>query len=594
MKQGSMSRKRLVLVLVLTMILTSFSSLGVFAAGHEQTLVLLHTNDMHGRLLEGEYDGMGFAKLATLANEFRSENDNVLLLDAGDALHGLPIATLTEGESVVRVMNAVGYDVMSPGNHDFNYKSETRMGYERLMELAEMAEFPILAANVYKEDGTRLMNAYELFEFEGFTVAVFGLATPETKTKSHPFNTTGLEFRDPLEEAQKVVAELDGMADVVVALVHLGQDEETMETWRSTTVAEMVDGIDVMIDGHSHTTLEEGMMLGDTLLASAGDYNKNLGVVELVITEGEVTEATARLIMKEETTEVAEQQDIMDMIAVYDAMGQEALSEVAGVTTVELVGVREMVRAGETNLGNLLTDAMLDLSGADIAFSNGGGIRASVPAGTITRGNIIEVFPFGNLIEVKEVTGAMMKEILEHGTDAYPEVAGKFPHVGGMTYQIDLSRPVGDRIVNMMIDGQPIDMEATYELATNDFVAAGGDGYAMLGDLPYIKSMSALDEALFMYIQERGVIAPEVEGRITVVGELPVVEEPVVEEPVTEPEPMPEMPAMEYGVYVVQSGDVLWRIARDHESTWERLAEINQLSNPHLIFPGQEIMYPAR
>jgi 5'-nucleotidase / UDP-sugar diphosphatase len=245
------------------------------------------------------------------------------------------------------------------------------------------------------------------------------------------------------------------MADIVVALVHLGQDEETPETWRSTTVAEMVDGIDVMIDGHSHTTLEEGAMHGDTLLASAGSYAINLGVVELVITEGEVTEASARLITKEASAETAEDPDIMALIEVYDAMGQEALAEVAGETTVELVGVRELVRAGETNLGNLLTDAMLDLSGADIAFSNGGGIRASIPAGTITRGNIVEVFPFGNLVEVKEVTGAMMKEILEHGTDAYPEPAGKFPHVGGMTYQIDLSRPVGDRIVNMMIDGNP-------------------------------------------------------------------------------------------------------------------------------------------
>jgi nucleoid-associated protein YgaU len=133
-------------------------------------------------------------------------------------------------------------------------------------------------------------------------------------------------------------------------------------------------------------------------------------------------------------------------------------------------------------------------------------------------------------------------------------------------------------------------MEATYELATNDFLAAGGDGYAMLGDLPYVKSMSALDEALFMYIQEMGVISPEVEGRITVVGELPEVEEPEVVEMEM---PMPEMPAMEYGVHVVQSGEVLWRIARQHMTTWEFLAELNQLSNPHLIFPGQEIMYPA-
>lgn len=585
MKQGR-NRQLMLWVVVLTLVFSSFGTLAVFADGHEHTLVILHTNDLHGRILEGRFDGMGFGRIATHVNEFRDMYDNVLLVDAGDTLHGLPIATLVQGESMVQVMNLVGYDVMAVGNHDFNY------GQARLLELAAMADFPVLAANVYKADGSRLLEPYVMKEMDGFTVAFFGLATPETLWKSHPAHVGDLTFGDPVTEARAMVDELSDMADVIIAIGHLGIDEETAPAHRSSTVAAEVDGIHLFVDGHSHSVLDEGIMYGDTLLVSAGYYGAYLGVVEITLAEGEVT-AAARLISKEESEEVEEDAAVMALVEVLDEAQQAVLAEVVGETTVELMGERDFVRAGETNLGNLLTDVMLHVSGADLAFSNGGGIRASVEAGPITRGDIISVFPFGNLIEVKEVTGAMMKEILEHGTSAYPEASGGFPHVGGMTYQIDLSRPVGDRIVNLMKDGEMLDMAATYQLATNDFLAAGGDGYDMLGELPTLRRMMALDEAIVEYLMEAGTISPAVEGRITTVGELPVVEEPEDMEEMPMPEPMPEMPAMEYGVHVVQSGEVLWRIARQHMTTWEHLAELNQLANPHLIFPGQEIMYPA-
>lgn len=583
MNQGSMSRKRFVFVLVIALVISSFSSLAVFADAHEQTLVILHTNDIHGRILEGAFDGMGFGKIATHVNEVRSLYENVLLLDAGDTLHGLPIATLVEGESMVQVMNAVGYNAMAAGNHDFNY------GQARLLELAEMAEFPILAANVYMEDGSRLLEPYVIIEMDDLKVAIFGLATPETMWKSHPAHVGNLTFGDPVEEAQAMVDELSEMADVIIAIGHLGIDEETAVEHRSTTVAEKVDGLHLFVDGHSHTVLEEGLMVGDTLIVSAGYYGMYVGVVELTIADGEVT-AAARLISKEASEEVVEDEAIMALVESLDEAQQAVMAEVVGETTVELVGEREFVRTGETNFGNLLTDVFIETTGADLAFSNGGGIRASVAAGPITRGDIISAFPFGNQIEVKEVTGAMMKAILEHGTSAYPEASGGFPHIGGMSFQIDLSRPVGDRIINMVKDGEPLNLEETYVLATNDFLAAGGDGYTMLGELPTLRRMMAMDEAIVEYLAEVGTVSPVVEGRITAVGELPPAEEPEEEMP-----EMPEMPEMvpAYGIHVVQPGDVLWRIARMHETNWEFLAELNQLSNPHLIFPGQEIMYPA-
>lgn len=583
MKQGSMSRKRLVLVLVLTMILTSFSSLGVFAAGHEQTLVLLHTNDMHGRVFEGQYDGMGLPKIATYANEYREMYDNVLLLDAGDALHGLPIATLVEGESMIELMNLMGYNAMTAGNHDFNY------GQERLQELDEMADFPILAANVYKEDGTRLLDAYVLFEYDGFTVAVFGLATPETMMKTHPNNVIGLTFSDPLSEAEAMVDELDDMADVIILLSHLGSDMETEEEQRSTTVATLVDGIDVLVDGHSHTMYEAGEMHGDTLVVSAGYNGVNLGVVEITLADGEVT-AAASLITKEEAAETVEEAEVLALATTMNEAQEVLMAEVVGETAVELIGVRELVRAGETNLGNIITDSMVWATDADFAFTNGGGIRVSIDAGPITKGEVIAVLPFGNVVVTKEMSGAAVLEALEVASDAYPEPAGKFAHVSGMTYTIDPNQPAGQRISNVTIKGEPLVLDEMYIMATNDYLAAGGDQMAMFVSAPTLSDYVSMDEAFMQYLSEMGVVSPEVEGRITT---LALEEQPEVVEPMPEMPVMPEMPAMEYGVYVVQSGDVLWRIAREHESTWEFLAELNQLSNPHLIFPGDEIMYPA-
>ncbi|MEN1759816.1 5'-nucleotidase C-terminal domain-containing protein [Anoxynatronum sibiricum] len=589
MMTGKVNRKLLLWVMVIALMFSSFGTLVVFADEHAESLIILHTNDIHGR-------GEAFGKLATLVSQYRGGDHQVLLLDAGDTFHGIPFATVPEGASIATLMNAVGYDAMTAGNHDFNY------GQSRLVALDGLTDFPILAANVYKADGTRLLDPYVLVEMDGFTVGIFGLATPETLFKTHPNNVTGLTFADPVSEAAAMVEELKDMADVIIAIGHLGIDEETEYAARSNAVATEVDGIHVFVDGHSHDLLEDGMMAGDTLIVSAGYHGSHMGIVELSIVDGQVVETMAGVVVVSGDEELEANEAVTEIFAAQQAELEEMLAEPLGSTAVKLEGERDFVRTGETNLGNLIADVLKNASGADIAFTNGGGIRASIEAGVITRGDVVTAFPFGNNIEVKEVTGAVVKEILEHGTRAYPEASGGFPHVAGMSYQIDLSRSVGDRIVNLMVNGEPIDMEASYLLATNDFLAAGGDDYTMLGGLPTVARMMAMDEALADYLAAAGEIAPEVESRITVAGELPeaVEEEPAIEVPMMddhmtdEPEtaPMP-MPVSEHGIHVVQPGEVLWRIAQQHHTTWEMLAEMNQLANPHLIFPGQEIAYPA-
>lgn len=587
----SYSKKIFVALLIVAMMISSMA--GVFVYGEAAditTITILHTNDIHGRVDEGTFDGMGFGKIATLVNQHREQYPNVLLLDGGDTVHGLPIATMVEGQSIIEIMNAIGYDAMVAGNHDFNY------GQERLVELNEIADFPILAANVIKEDGELLLPSHMIQEVDGIKIGIFGLATPETIFKSHPKGVVGLTFEDTVEAAKRMVAELENQVDIIIAVGHLGIDEETFDT--SKRVVENVKGIDLFVDGHSHTVLENGLLVEDTLIVSAGEYGQYLGVVQLTIENGILVDLEASLISKEEVEELEEDEGVMAVINGIKEQQSQILSDVVGTTTVPLVGEREVVRVEESNLGNLITDVFLEATGADVALTNGGGIRTSIEAGEITRGNIIAVFPFGNSIEVKKVTGAIIKEALEHGTDAYPEAKGGFPHVAGMTFTIDVNRPIGDRVVDIKVNGEALEIEKEYTLATNDFLAAGGDGYTMLIEPPTIRVLMAMDEALVDYIRAREVIEPKVEGRITAtelvveeekeeVVEQPVIKEPIVEEPIEVIEPKTT-------IYIVQPGDWLSRIAIRYGTTWEELQEMNDIKNANLIFPGQKLVVPVQ
>ncbi len=582
-------RKRLSYVLVVMLIFTS-----LFVSPHlvnaqevgQVGITIVHTNDTHARVIEGKYDGMGLAKVATKIKEIRENNDNVLVLvlDAGDAFHGQTIATLVEGESIVKIMNTIGYDAMAAGNHDFNY------GQERLVELGEMADFPVLSANVIKEDGNTLLPAYEIKEIGGLKVGIFGLSTPETTYKTHPKNVIGLTFGDPVEVAREMVEELEDKTDIIIALAHLGQDASS--TYTSEKVALEVAGIDLIVDGHSHTELPEGNLVNGTLIVQAGEYDKNLGVVNIIYQDGGIDTMTASLITKEEAAETPEDANIVATVAEITAANELITSVVVGNTDVVLDGERDNVRTGETNLGNLITSAMIKATSADVAITNGGGMRTSIDAGEITKGEVITVLPFGNIVVVKEISGADLVAALEHGIDSYPETKGAFPHVGGMTFKFDPSQPAGNRVVEVKVSGETLNPNIMYQVATNDFMAAGGDDYTMLAEGKVTGEYPTLDEVVIDYITEYGTEDIKVEGRIQVVEgsqtETPVVDEPVVEAP------KPEAPKIEEQAYVVISGDVLWKIAEMYGLTWERLAEINELDNPHLIIPGQELLVPVK
>ncbi|WP_128895529.1 5'-nucleotidase C-terminal domain-containing protein [Longirhabdus pacifica] len=553
-------------------------------------ITIMHTNDTHGRAEEGKYDGMGFAKVSTLVQQYETENPDkpVVMLDAGDTFHGTTFATLVQGESIAKVMNEVGYDGMAAGNHDFNY------GYERLLEIESLLDFPLLSANVIKEDGERLLKPYTIEEVNGVKLGIFGLSTPETHYKTHPNNVKGLTFTDPAAEAKLMVELLENEGvDVIIAVTHLGTDASSTDT--SIKVAEEAQGIDIIVDGHSHTVDNLPTEAG-TLIVSAGEYTKNLGVVELVFNQdNELLEKIPSRITKEDAAEVTPDADIEWMISAIKTSQQEILSEVVGHTTVALDGEREQVRAGETNLGNLIADAMIDLTGADVALTNGGGIRASIEEGDVTKGDIINVLPFGNYVVTKMVSGADIKAALENGVSAYPETKGAFPHISGMTFTINTDMAAGERVEDLMVKGEPVDLEKEYVLATNDFLAAGGDEYTMFGSAAIVNEYPALDEVLIDFMSKQEKVNPMIDNRIAVKAS--DVEQPAengesdAEQPTEVSEEITDSDTTTLAIYVVKPGDTLGSIAKMYNTTWEAIQKANQLADPNMIMPGQTITF---
>jgi LPXTG-motif cell wall-anchored protein len=474
-------------------------------------ITILHTNDTHGRV-KSDSSVIGIDTISAIKKSI----PNSILVDAGDTLHGLPFATMNKGADIVTLMKLAGYDVMTPGNHDFNY------GYQRLLELANMASegsngFPIISSNVMKGDKA-LLNSNIIKEIDGVKVGFFGLSTPETAYKTNPNNVIGINFNDPIESAKKQVGELKAKgADVIIAIAHIGTDDSSEIT--SPMIAKAVEGIDIIVDGHSHSKYPTGLEADNgTIIVSTGEYEANLGQVKIIVDKEtkKLVNTVATLIPKSTASTIEADETVTSKIKEIDDAQNVILSKVIGNSKVVLDGARENARTKETNLGNLITDAMLYVTGAQIAITNGGGIRDSINEGEITKGEVVKVLPFGNFIVTKYLTGAQIKDILEHGVKSYPATAGQFTHVAGIKYAFDKDKEAGNRVFSITIDGKALDMNAKYLVATNDFMAAGGDEYPHFKNAKTENEFQALDEALEVYIKKLGDVNYSVEGRIVV------------------------------------------------------------------------------
>lgn len=497
-----MKTKKLLAFLLALMFTLSFGSVAMAEtpAATEQKpgveIIIMHTNDTHSRFDEDAKNGyIGFAKIAGEAKALRSAGKNVVLVDAGDTLHGQINSTLYEGSTAVDLLNTCGYDYFVPGNHDFNY------GTDRLVELSNGMSAKTLSANIYK-DGKLLFPAYSIKEIAGKKIGFFGLTTPETYYKTSAANVAGVKFINPITAAKQAVKALKAKkVDYIVCIAHLGIDDATKI--KSTDVGKKVKGIDLIIDGHSHSVLNGGVQAGGALVVSAGEYDEYVGMVTIRFTDDGVT-TTAKLDDYAAAKNYPVDPYVKGNLSVLNGQLSARTDKIIGYTKETLDGDRAHLRAGETNLSKLTADILRLGTGADVALTNGGGIRATIPAGYITYRSILNVFPFNNQAVTIKVKGSELLAALENGVSAYPSLSGGFPQVSGITYTIDPAKPAGNRVVKVMVGSKPLNKNAVYVLATNDFTATGGDNYTMLNK-PVEAYFGSLDELIAGYIEEHGV-----------------------------------------------------------------------------------------
>ncbi len=443
------------------------------AATDTGSLVIVHTNDAHGRF----HENIGYAGTAAIIDSLRNNHSSVIILDAGDALHGTPEAIRYNGSSVVEIMNAIGYTAMTAGNHDFDY------GLDELINRSNEMKFPLLAANIfYKNTTTPVFQEHMIVKRGDYTIGIFGLATPKTMTtttNAENLNVTFSEGDELYTVAGKQVAALKAEGcNLIICISHLGTNDWD-EPDRSIDVAKNVDGIDIIVDGHSHTALTNGELINNTLIVSTGSYLKAVGVV--TVSPGK--NITAALITESPATNTT----IEHIVNKYINQTREAYHEVAGHSEFVLDGSRKPgVRDTETNLGDFYADALRAVAEKegytpDAAIINGGGIRTTIEAGNITRYDLVLVAPFNNLLAVINVKGSVILQALEENTGSCPNESGGFPQVSGITYTIDTTKPFisGEvhRVSISSINDKPFDPEKMYSIATVDFLASGGDAY---------------------------------------------------------------------------------------------------------------------
>ncbi len=481
------------------------------AFAQKATVTLLHINDVYE--LSSKQGKGGFAPLMTLLKQERAKasNGTVITTLGGDLIASSMMSGITKGTQMIELTNAIGMDVAVVGNHELDF------GPEIFKQRVAESRFPWLGTNVLGTDGkiygqllgTLTRKAGEL------TIGFFGVLTPDTEILSAP--GLGMKFAPVIETARAAVKQLrDGGADFVVAMTHmnLAEDRELVRE---------VKGIDLVLGGHDHDPMQ--LYEGGALILKAGYDAHYLGIAtfEIEKTQGQ-RGPQVRVLPREwrlvSTAGVAPDPQIAALVKAHEDKLDAALLVPVGKTAVELDSRRASVRRQETAIGNMMSDAIREWAKADAAITNGGGIRGdrTYEAGTtLTRKDVLTELPFGNLTMLVEISGADLRAALEEGLSQVEDLAGRFPHLSGMKLVFDARRPKMNRIISIEIGGKPLDPQATYKLAINEYIAAGGDGYLSLKKGKQIIDANAaplMATVVMDYITAKGSISPAVEGRI--------------------------------------------------------------------------------
>ena len=469
-------------------------------------ITLLQLNDVYQLAPLDKGKSAGLARVATLRKKILAESPNTLFLLAGDTISPSVASTIFRGEQMIAAWNALGLDYACLGNHEFDF------GPDVLIERMRESKFIWLGSNVIDRRTNKPFNGMPPFVIRnvaGVKVGLFGLLTTTTATDSKPGN--GVRFVNPLLTARVLVKQMRAQgAQIIVALTHLTMSED--KQLAATGLA------DVIIGGHEHELLQS--LAGHTPIFKWGQDGRTLGRIDL-----NVNARTGKLVSMDwaglpVTDAIKEDADVAALVSKYESKVSAALDQPVGRTSVELDAQTRNVRNRETNLANFIADAFKQSTGADTALLNGGSLRANriYPVGELTKRDTLTLLPFENPVVKLELSGAILRAALENGVSQVVEESesGRFPHVAGMTFTFDGRKPVGSRVVAVTINGQPLDEKKSYTLACTNFIADGGDGYAMLKGakrLLNVESAPIDSTVLENAIRAAGEIAPQLEGR---------------------------------------------------------------------------------
>ncbi|CAN7298586.1 bifunctional metallophosphatase/5'-nucleotidase [Rossellomorea sp. LjRoot5] len=491
-------------------------------------LTILHTNDVHSHLENVPY-------LHTAIKEERKKDREALLLDAGDVFSGTLFFNEYLGQADAGFMNEIGYDAMTLGNHEFDKGSEVLANFIKKLSFPVVSSnvdvrldpnlAPLMKSNIPEQSEGGKIYPFIIQTVKGVKIGIIGLTTENTAFLSAPDKK--IVFLDAEKKVREEMTKLQARGvNHIILLSHLGVRQDKV-------LAQKVKGIDIIVGGHSHTRLESPLVYNlnsePTLIVQADEYGKSLGKLMVVFSEkGVLTGWNGELL------DVLAKDQIGNDVYPPDHWAEKRLAQLrkpiekvvktmdVGVTNIPLNGNRQDVRTKETNLGNLITDAMLEKANqyapTQIAFQNGGGIRNSIGTGNITLGDVLEVLPFGNTLVTLNLTGEEILLALEHSVANLDGETGQFLQVSGMTFRFDPSKPIGNRITEVKIQGAPLDHSKRYGVAVNAFLADGGDGFTVLRQAKENGRISELHlnlyEVMSEYLTRHSPVSPQVEGRI--------------------------------------------------------------------------------
>jgi len=534
--------KKVLLALTATSVIVSLpasaaSEKAQWEADKSYKLTILHTNDNHGRFWSNRHGEYGMAARKTLIDSIRAQvseaGGQLLLLSGGDINTGVPESDLQDAEPDFKGMKHIGYDAMAIGNHEF----DNELSVIRKQE--SWVDFPFLAANIYDSStNKRLFKPYQVFEKGALRIAVMGLTTDDTKKLGNPEFMGGISFTTPVEEAKKLVPELNSKADIVIAATHMGHYQNAkfgINAPGDVTLARSVSGIDMIIGGHSQdpvcadaqgaliTKYKAGMacmpdVQNGTLIMQAHEWGKYVGRADLEFKNGELSLLSYQLIpvnLKKKVKnaegkkvrvhiadEIAEDAELKAILKPFQEQGQEQLQQKIGSVDEKLEGDRDQVRFKPTNMGHLIALAQMEKVGADLAVMNSGGIRDSIVKGDITYKDVLKVQPFANVVSFVELNGTELMDYLS-AVSSKPIDSGAFAQFAG----VDLVIEKGE-LKSAAIKGQAIDPAKNYRMAINSYIASGGDKYPALNKhAAYVNSGFVDADVLKEYIQKNSPIS---------------------------------------------------------------------------------------